>query len=635
MLKRAIVPWNRLVVVVMIILCVNGSFLAQQNPESRKTTFGGTFESLRPEQKQLLRRWVSEYNRINGKNLSEAKVYSDLPASFKTTFDAVTHALLTTNLTDANGKQIGTALGLIEMVETIHGQIHSAPSDHQFRVYVLLKKDGLDKLYASREFKRSGDNTVFHKGYPVNFRQQGGAPSIQFSVARTGRRADIDVDYRSSAAYVALFNGHLTAANSDVRAGNNYDRHVRRWNGFQNWWRNLLDRLFLEEKPKEDVGVSLEISDTPRVDGSKGVHEAIKDFFEAWLVERKPLTSAAYLSVKSYPCIVDFQDGSQPDSPLARARIVKHMRDVNEQLGQVDKLENVLRGAPVYAPGARLVGHPYGKLFSLEQLPDDLAYEMDCRIRLRMKLAEDIPRPGKGFSNFYGSIVNLKTGTNSSIILFQVWSKEGKDWKIVAWHLDHPFKSPDVPVVATTPESTKNKAAAAADDELSRQTRDLLVEWLLKHEVDLALSHLTRDALDCAAEELEIVASKESDHQKRVRELFTLIAKEAGKGKSLEDILVASDVSHEHLEPLVHPQSKAYVLARISDELSEMFHCGKKMTGAKFGKDHTQGAPNFGGARYLTIFQLKHAGDQPAAFAMLWEKQGNEWKVTAFDILAH
>ena len=65
-------------------------------------------------------------------------------------------------------------------------------------MYVRLTEGALDRLERSQEFKREGDNTVYHKGYPINYRQQGGAPSIQISIALDGRRADIDVDYRSS-----------------------------------------------------------------------------------------------------------------------------------------------------------------------------------------------------------------------------------------------------------------------------------------------------------------------------------------------------------------------------------------------------------------------------------------------------
>jgi hypothetical protein len=48
---------------------------------------------------------------------------------------------------------------------------------------------------------------------------------FQFSLSRDESRADIDVDYRSSRFPVALFNGHLTASNSDIRASGNDAKH--------------------------------------------------------------------------------------------------------------------------------------------------------------------------------------------------------------------------------------------------------------------------------------------------------------------------------------------------------------------------------------------------------------------------
>jgi hypothetical protein len=51
---------------------------------------------------------------------------------------------------------------------------------------------------------------------------------------------DIDVDYRSFKFPQALVNGHLTAANSDVRTGNNLSRHDSRWAGLAGWWQDLL-----------------------------------------------------------------------------------------------------------------------------------------------------------------------------------------------------------------------------------------------------------------------------------------------------------------------------------------------------------------------------------------------------------
>jgi hypothetical protein len=57
-------------------------------------------------------------------------------------------------------------------------------------MYARLKEGALDTLARSQEFTRGAENTVFHQGYPINYRQQGGLPSIQISVALEGRRAE-------------------------------------------------------------------------------------------------------------------------------------------------------------------------------------------------------------------------------------------------------------------------------------------------------------------------------------------------------------------------------------------------------------------------------------------------------------
>jgi hypothetical protein len=148
-------------------------------------SFGGKFETLRPEQQRLGVGWVAEYNRVTDKSTAPAQAYDTMSPSTRTTFEAVTHALLTSTLTASNGSSLGTGLDPVQLVEAVHGQITGVRGDHQFRIYGLLKPDALDRLYRSQEFKRTRDNTICRIGYPINFRQQGGVPSLQVSVTRT------------------------------------------------------------------------------------------------------------------------------------------------------------------------------------------------------------------------------------------------------------------------------------------------------------------------------------------------------------------------------------------------------------------------------------------------------------------
>ena len=194
-----------------------------QQPAPR---FGGAYAGLDPRRQLLVNDWIERFVKTTGQKLETAPFYDEIMTlSSKTTFDAVTHALMTTQLTDGAGTGMGDALALVERVEAVRGEVPGASGDRQFRMYVRLKADALDTLERSREFKRREDNSVYHKGYPINYRAQGGPPSIQISIAPDHRRADIDVDYRASGFPAALFNGHLTASNSDVRAGNNSERH--------------------------------------------------------------------------------------------------------------------------------------------------------------------------------------------------------------------------------------------------------------------------------------------------------------------------------------------------------------------------------------------------------------------------
>ena len=81
----------------------------------------------------------------------------------------------------------GTALDLVAHMETVNGKVKGERSDRQFRMYVKLKTDAIDTLNRCREFNREADNTVYHKGYPINYRQSGSIPSIPPAPSRRSR----------------------------------------------------------------------------------------------------------------------------------------------------------------------------------------------------------------------------------------------------------------------------------------------------------------------------------------------------------------------------------------------------------------------------------------------------------------
>jgi len=314
--------------------------LTQQGTSSR-AEFGGTYDKLRPEQQKLVDDWFERYNQRTHKNVRPEPGYNAVPVSVRTTFEAITNALLTTSLTNQSGKRLGTSLDLVQNVQTVRGRAPGARGDLQFRMYVTLRPGAVQTLESCEQFSRKGDNSVYHLGYPVNFRQQGGVPSIQVSVSRDGRRADIDVDYRRSGFPAALFNGHLTAENSDVRAGNNFNSHLKRWNGLANWWRNLFGLPVEHEsgfvpEPEPDIPIQ------PRVTAAASLEDAVHDYLSTWLVEQKLSLAVAYFSTRDYPCAESSSLGQKKTEKVAPNKLWNDLEETSFLLGKATRVSDAV-----------------------------------------------------------------------------------------------------------------------------------------------------------------------------------------------------------------------------------------------------------------------------------------------------
>jgi len=254
----------------------------RRRPKRRrnKNTFRVSCVDLSDEQRAVIDDFFRRAGAILGVTLDPRERYDNAPLSSRTTFDAVTHALLASILTDVDSAQpLGRTFDLIDYIETVHGQIDGTNPDKQFRLYVTLKPGARERLEMAKEFNRVIDKALFHERYPLSYRQDGW-PSIQVSMSRDAARGDIDVDYRPGRFPSSLVNGHFTAANSDVRAGN-LERHNGRWSALVNWWDGFLRSMF-----EADLDVP---PDTPRAfppiprAGSKTIDVAVEDFLTSWL----------------------------------------------------------------------------------------------------------------------------------------------------------------------------------------------------------------------------------------------------------------------------------------------------------------------------------------------------------------
>ncbi len=620
----SIVGLNREVGAFVLERDLQGRLIARSNIE-----FGGSYQGLEDEQKLLIDDWFARFNKITGRQLDVDEGYDNLPLSTRTTFEAVTHALISTGLSDESGRDLGLAIDLVEQVETVNGRIAGAGGDEQFRMYVVLKPDAIKTLEASREFKRGADNTVFHKGYPKNYRQQGKEPTMQVSIAETGLRADIDVDYRSSKFPAAVLNGHLTSANSDVRAGNNYSRHVNRWQGFANWWRgmfglSIISELGIEADPEQKL-IPLE----PRK-GKGDLEEAMEDWLDAWFVDRKPEQAVAYLAPSSFACMDAWSEENPIDYGIAPLLMLDGMVAANRSIGEVDKLEQIIQPETLSNPRLKEIEHKKRDLFVLYDVPEDLALKFDCTRRNNPEAGESVGAPDK-YGKYFGSVFRLKTPSGQKggrMVL--LWEKEDKHWKIISYQVD-----PELKELKNVPDLRPAAAAVVlqkmdGDPDLLAAVNKFGTAWGTG-EIDRALDYFAPSCLDCVRLYLEgETAPGDQAARDRLRQGLDRVYQAFSQAEDISNFLQPVEFVHPDIRIVDHAKSGRYSIGALPDHIGMAYGCDKRLEETTWKEPENKVYGNY----YAVAMQFNLIGDDPAILYLLWAKRAGSWKIIAFMTMA-
>ena len=605
--------------------------------QTTRLTFGGTYEALNPEQKRLMDEWYADYNKLTGDHASPTE-YNQYSLSTRTTYEAVTHALMTTQLTDKLGKPMGTALDLVEAIEAINGKIPRARGDLQFRMYVVLKPDAVQKLKDSQEFYRDRDNTVYHKGYPRNYRQDG-TPSIQFSMTKDGRHADIDVDYRSSSIPQGLFNGHLTAANSDVRAGNNTQVHLQRWQGLADWWRSLFGLPTAVDDPNAGL-LPGDVPPVPRKADGK-LEDAVQDFLQSWLVEGKPELAASYFSVRSFSCLVEYAPSSGRIVNAGNAPYVaaKDLGNISKSIGKVTSTSDAAQPESLTGRDIKPMKQAYMTTFSLYTVTNKVATDYECDPDAaydEQEKARAAKNEGKT-GTYYASVFGLTSDKSKSDAITLLWTKEGKYWKVVAWAVEGEGSRPgvgrDTRTAVAAQRTTKPKYAA--DPGVVQASHDFLHTWLVNDDYTKASSYLAQSAdacVDLYLPEGEKPPSRPEQYPAYIQETLNKVAQKVGKVEHLKDALEPVKPAHEDLRMVDHSGEGAYSLVAVPDELESSFVCHKRSTKDPYTGDEN-GTMHYG-KYYATMFMFRTPGEHPAALTLLWGKDGGAWKILSYEVVA-
>lgn len=599
-----------------------------QKPKSETVELGKSYASLRPEQKQLVDDFIHRYNATTGSGLVPEQAYDNARLSVRTTFDAVTHALLNAKIKDAQGTSLGRAVDLVDAVDEVMGEQSGVRGDRQFRLYVYLKPKAVDILSRSQEFVRDRDNSVYHKGFPTCFRLKNGPPSIQFSISRDQKLADIDVDYRSSSFPKGLVNGHLSASNSDVRAGNNLDRHDGRWSGLNGWWRNVFGQLGSGRKsPAENATESLgHIPLNPGVKAKAGVDKSAHDFLQSWVVEKQPNKSVAYFSRRSYPCLEVTVQKSRHTVPegMVRLRTMMAMQKFSESLGTVNSVADAFEPADKWSQALTGPKNAYASEFRLVKVPADMAADEEC---VATPDEDSSKRPNE---TYFATAFRGKQENSRDRVMSLLWTQEGGYWKITAIRLEDSGTAAFVPnsAAAQTEPSAEEPQSIAGDPTAVKAITEFYQAWILNRNAAQASGFTSKRSYQCLP-----TPSKDQKELKPIARIQSGLEQPLTRipsGTNLSDMMSSVQPVNYLLRPVQQANSKAFAMMAVPDQKADSFLCQNRHLPEK--TPDLKPADAKYGAYYLTASRLNYGEEQSPALLLLWTKEEAGWKVVAWAV---
>ncbi len=598
-----------------------------QNPKGEALELGRSYAELRPEQVRLIDNFIRSYNATTGSALVPQQVYDDARLSIRSTFDAVTHALLNAQMTDSQGKSLGRAIDLVDAVDQVMGEESGASGDQQFRLYVYLKPGAVDLLSRSQEFFRDKENTGYHKGFPICYRLKNGPPSIQFSISRDHKLSDVDVDYRSSGFPKALVNGHLTAANSDVRAGNNLASHDGRWTGLNGWWRDVFGQLGTGGTPPKETATERlgKIPMNPGVKADQGVDKSAHDFLQSWVVAKEPNKSVTYFSRRSYPCLeVLAKKNTQPvPQGMIRLQTLKAMQKFSESLGAVNSVADVFEPADRWSQVSKSAKNAYPSEFRLVSLSADMGQDEEC---ITILADDSSKRPDE---KFFATAFRAKKGDSRDKVMSLLWAQEGGYWKIIAVRIEDSSDAGLLPNnAAPVVPAVEEPQSVASDPALVKDVTQFYQSWIARRNVSEASRFASQRSYPClaAAPEDQKKLAAIARIQSALQQPLTKIPSSANLTGMMSGMQPVNDL----LRPVQHENSSAFAIMAVPDQLADSFLCQHRHLPE--GSPDLKPADAKYGAYYLSASRFNYDGEQSPALLLLWSREDAGWRIVAWAV---
>lgn len=396
------------VLVVALLLAASAAAAVAQAPgQQDQAAFGGVYRDLQPDQQRLFDDFIARYNRVMNAGAAPQSTYDGLPASVRTTFEAITDALGKTTLSDADGASLGTALDLVAALERVNGAILGAGGDLQFRAYVELTPDARALLERSVEFKRERDNTWYLRCRTPDDppgRSVGGETGYGSSVritAPSGQTVDLFFVWQQQGDYWKIVAYHVDVA---------FDAA-----GTLGWNAPAAPAALPVAEPDEELlGV---------IDG----------LLTQWLVQGSTEDLDRLIAARCYAC-VDLLQGGEPSRSQDEAwqRLRAAMASIAEAVAPAASLSDAIRASEPWNPDLHLMPHGNSTAYAVVAVPSHVATAFECTNRTQGLQPLDRPAQAQ-YGTYYAVLFHLAAGGEHVPTFMLLWARERGGWRVVSY----------------------------------------------------------------------------------------------------------------------------------------------------------------------------------------------------------
>ena len=374
------------------------------------------YVELDAERQRIFDTYARAMNVKLGENLSPEERFRALSPSEQTTFDAITHALMHSTLTDDAGQPLGRALDLVAGVDRIAGEqagterrsavpdLRDAAAERARRAGAIARvrpeprehglPRGLSALVPSGRGR--AERAV------LDGRGRAAAPTSTSTIARARRR---------NRCSTAISRRRIRMCGP----GDNAQRHERRWSGFANWWSDVFGAVRFGDQRDEAAGPfggaptrppSPVPPNRPANASIPDIADAVQEFLTDWLIRRNYQEAAAFFAPDVLPLRRRFDGHESQDLAGAPAagEPAAAGEDGEDQWGRPTSLTEAMNPVVPWSPAVRIVKHAFEQDFTIVEAPTELGAQYECGATPPKKF---VPSATPQYGTYYGALLQV------------------------------------------------------------------------------------------------------------------------------------------------------------------------------------------------------------------------------------